>query len=765
MRDEHGFTDFASARSGALRRQAYLLTGSPERAARVTERALSDTGRRWDKLGGPVAAEEHARRAIAAGALRTRGPVPAVAQTRVGTALPTDDSDVAVWRALAGLPPRRRAVLVLRYDEGLDDIAAGARLGIPPATAAAEAEAGLAALRSLLRRRGAPEDLLPATLAREPDPTTQAPPAPRPAPTPPPPSIPTQGAAPAPASGPRAAPVRPSPVPAPHAAPAPRSPAGRAPTPAAPGPFRPAPGTPSSPAGTPSAIRGTPSRTSPPAPGTSPPAPGTSPDVSGASSRIAATSAPRPRTSSGPGTSSGVPGTSSDAAGTSSARPGRPPGAGGTFLSGSGASSGRSGAAPVGEAPVGGQVGGGAGRWRWGIAAAVVAVVGVGAAVVVPRLGDDPAPAPAGPVPAALAGAPGELDWPARGPLAGDQDLLRDALRTWRDGVPARQQPADAAVLYAGAPDGARTVLLQGTDPSGQSWAAAVTEDAGTLALRAAEPLGRAAPLVVLPAGDQVRLLTAGDAGAGLLAAAPDGALKPVPLDADGLSAPVTPEPAGTPVVVTTGGTVAGSGTVLPGKLSAVSGAVEIGAGTLGLGPATPTAAWYADGALLARRLGGPVTVAAAGPARTTRVRIAGRVRPVDARAYEAVRGGVRHLATVVRIAGRPTCVQTAEVGPAGAQPRTPPVLVSRCRPAGASHGLLQVVAAAPVRTVRLTLPPVARGRPSRPVVLTGRAGDGLAALVPVLRLPANLLRAEARGAGGTVLSRPTVPADRGPRV
>lgn len=73
MRDEQGFADFASARAVALRRQAYLLTGSPQRAAQVTERALADTGKRWDKLGGPVAAEEHARRAVAAAAVRARG--------------------------------------------------------------------------------------------------------------------------------------------------------------------------------------------------------------------------------------------------------------------------------------------------------------------------------------------------------------------------------------------------------------------------------------------------------------------------------------------------------------------------------------------------------------------------------------------------------------------------------------------------------------------------------------------------------------------
>ena len=176
MRDQQGFADFAAARAGDLRRQAYLLTGSPERAVRLTDKALADTGRRWDRLGGADAAEEHARRVVAAGSLRGRGTAPAFSLTARGTAAATDDTGEAVRRALAGLPPRRRAVLVLRYDEGLDNAAVGARLGVPPAKAEADGEAGLITLRSLLRRRGRPEDLLPAALAETPLPAvTQVP--------------------------------------------------------------------------------------------------------------------------------------------------------------------------------------------------------------------------------------------------------------------------------------------------------------------------------------------------------------------------------------------------------------------------------------------------------------------------------------------------------------------------------------------------------------------------------------------------------------
>ncbi|HZB48513.1 MAG TPA: hypothetical protein VE547_05415, partial [Mycobacteriales bacterium] len=65
MRDDEGFADFAARRGGALRRQALLLVGDPDRAAALSRQALADTRRRWGRLGGAAAAEEHARALIA----------------------------------------------------------------------------------------------------------------------------------------------------------------------------------------------------------------------------------------------------------------------------------------------------------------------------------------------------------------------------------------------------------------------------------------------------------------------------------------------------------------------------------------------------------------------------------------------------------------------------------------------------------------------------------------------------------------------------
>lgn len=55
-----------------------------------------------------------------------------------------------MWTALAHVPPRQRAVLVLRYYEGLGDDTIAARLRISRGTVRSQAQRGLAALRARL---------------------------------------------------------------------------------------------------------------------------------------------------------------------------------------------------------------------------------------------------------------------------------------------------------------------------------------------------------------------------------------------------------------------------------------------------------------------------------------------------------------------------------------------------------------------------------------------------------------------------------------
>ncbi len=687
MRDEPGFREFTSARSGALRRQALLLTGEPGRAAELAERALADTARRWDRLAGPEAADEHARTVLARAAVRRSprrsatpstppapgGPVPAAPApgTRAGeagstgrpaggpsaatrgalaaaapasragaatreapagagrpvgggtgattrevpaAAGPADETvpggetgdGEAVWRALASLPPRRRAVLVLRYDEGLDDTAVAARLGVPPASVAADGEAGLGALRSILRRRGRPEDLLPAALAD---------------------------------------PARDLPVPA--------GPAGAD-----------RPGGPA-----------------------------------------------RPRRRRGP-------------------------------------------------------------LLAWAAGAAVVAV---GAAVLVPVLRSDSAA-----VPASSSASPALLGWPARGSLAGDEDLLRSALRSWLDGVPAAQRPTETSVLYAGRPDGSRVVLLQGTGSTGLGWVALLgggADDATPLELLRSEPLGRAAAVLALWGGERrVRLLGPPDPDGGLLVADPGGLrtdpLRRLAVTADGVSEPVSLAGGPLPVVAVRGGPepgIVGSGRVTEGRLTAPGGEVEIGTSPLpGGGSADVQPAWYDDGRQLARRLGGAVTVAPVGPALATSLGVRGTLRRAEVRAYEVHRGGVSWFGTVVRVGGTPVCVDVAALGAVGAPTRLP-VTARRCLPAGARDGVVYVVADAPAASVRVQLQP-RRGQRQRAFAVTpatagaGLPGGGFVAFVRVDTMPTGAGRVEALDGARRPVGRVALAPYAGPR-
>ncbi|RYC03831.1 hypothetical protein EUA94_21465 [Nocardioides zhouii] len=71
---------------------------------------------------------------------------------------PDHDELVAVRSALAGLAPRRRPVLVLRYYEGLSEAEIAQHVSISPGTVKSHARDGLARMRTVLPRDDGPWD-------------------------------------------------------------------------------------------------------------------------------------------------------------------------------------------------------------------------------------------------------------------------------------------------------------------------------------------------------------------------------------------------------------------------------------------------------------------------------------------------------------------------------------------------------------------------------------------------------------------------------
>jgi RNA polymerase sigma-70 factor (sigma-E family) len=158
-RDDEAFTEFAAASRDRLRRTAFLLCGDWDRAADHVQEGLVRVYVAWPRLerhGGELA---YARKAVVSAfldATRRRSsrelPVaehlggPTVDDVSVGVA-----DRVALMQALARLPERQRACVVLRYFDDLDVHATALAMGCSEGTVKSSTSRALASLRSMFR--------------------------------------------------------------------------------------------------------------------------------------------------------------------------------------------------------------------------------------------------------------------------------------------------------------------------------------------------------------------------------------------------------------------------------------------------------------------------------------------------------------------------------------------------------------------------------------------------------------------------------------
>ncbi|MFV2103328.1 SigE family RNA polymerase sigma factor [Micromonospora sp. LOL_024] len=166
---EEEFRDFVTARSGALLRTAYLLTGDWGTAEDLLQTALTKTYLAWKRLGGIGALEPYARRVMVNTSTswwrrRWHGERPTAVLPEHAAADEFEqrlDRDV-LWRHLRALPARQRAVLVLRFYEDMSEAQTAALLEISPGTVKSQTSRALATLR---RRMGAEKTFVPAVHA------------------------------------------------------------------------------------------------------------------------------------------------------------------------------------------------------------------------------------------------------------------------------------------------------------------------------------------------------------------------------------------------------------------------------------------------------------------------------------------------------------------------------------------------------------------------------------------------------------------------
>jgi RNA polymerase sigma-70 factor (sigma-E family) len=148
-----GFAEFVLARQAALLRTAYLLTGHPQDAEDLVQTTLVKVVPQWRRIADNP--EPYVRRVLVnENVSRWRRRRWREHSTDDVPEQLADDPDVAelvvVRAALAALAPRQRAVLVLRYYEGLSEAEIAATLGIAPGTVKSQARDGLAKLRQAL---------------------------------------------------------------------------------------------------------------------------------------------------------------------------------------------------------------------------------------------------------------------------------------------------------------------------------------------------------------------------------------------------------------------------------------------------------------------------------------------------------------------------------------------------------------------------------------------------------------------------------------
>ncbi|HEX6920773.1 MAG TPA: SigE family RNA polymerase sigma factor [Actinomycetes bacterium] len=152
--EQDSFDAFARARMAALLRFGHVLTGDPHRAADLVQDALERTLLAWPRVVRKDDPEGYVRRAMVNRHVSVwrrlrrehlvgdaqHGPDPAY------DGPPAHDPDL--WAALAALPPRQRAVLVLRYYEDLSEAQCAAVLGCSVGTVKSQTWKALSRLRA-----------------------------------------------------------------------------------------------------------------------------------------------------------------------------------------------------------------------------------------------------------------------------------------------------------------------------------------------------------------------------------------------------------------------------------------------------------------------------------------------------------------------------------------------------------------------------------------------------------------------------------------
>ncbi|MFB9722863.1 SigE family RNA polymerase sigma factor [Planobispora longispora] len=161
MDDDSRFEAFVAERADALLRYGYVLSGNPHDAADLTQEALIRLHRAWPRVRRKHEPESYVRTTMArlhVSTWRLHRRERLVWDPPEGSHLDALPSGVEqeLWQALATLPRKQRAVLVLRYYEQLTDEEIAGVLGVSRGTVRSHASLGLNRLRSAVPEPAGP---------------------------------------------------------------------------------------------------------------------------------------------------------------------------------------------------------------------------------------------------------------------------------------------------------------------------------------------------------------------------------------------------------------------------------------------------------------------------------------------------------------------------------------------------------------------------------------------------------------------------------
>jgi RNA polymerase sigma-70 factor (sigma-E family) len=155
---EAEFEHFIHAVAPRLFRSAYALTGDYQLAEDALQAAFAAAYSSWKRVQQADLPEAYVRRMVFNQVMSWRRrhawsserssaqPPDSLALSHEQTIVDFDE----VWQALAQLPRRQRAVVVLRYYDDLSEADIATALGIRPGTVKSQCAAGMRTLRRLL---------------------------------------------------------------------------------------------------------------------------------------------------------------------------------------------------------------------------------------------------------------------------------------------------------------------------------------------------------------------------------------------------------------------------------------------------------------------------------------------------------------------------------------------------------------------------------------------------------------------------------------